>query len=111
MRRNGFLQSRAAARLLTRLLQGTRGDRSTGQLAGKEPVARALRFPIRPQEREQGGREHDVAIFAALALVHANHHALTIDVGDFQMGRFRNAQARRIADGEDGALFQRADGL
>ena len=82
-----------------------------GQFAGKEPVARAFGFPIRPQERQQRGREHDVAIFAAFALVHANHHALTINVGDFQMGRFRNAQARGIADGEDGALFQGADGL
>ena len=91
MGRNGFLQARAAARLLTGLLQGTRGDRSTGQLAGEKPVARMLCFPVRPQERQQRGREHDVAILAAFALVHANHHALTIDVGDFQMGRFGNA--------------------
>ena len=64
-----------------------------------------------PQEREQRGREHDVAILAAFALVHANDHALTVDVGDFQMRRFGDAQACSIADGEDGPLFQRADGL
>ena len=74
--------------------------------AGKEPQAGARGFPIRAQEREKRGREHDVAIFASFALVHANHHALTINVGGFQMDHFADPQPRRVADSEDGALLQ-----
>ena len=69
--------------------------------ARKEPVARALGFPIRPQERQQRGGEHDGAILAALTLVDADDPALTIDVGDFEMGRFGDPQPRRRANSND----------
>src|SRR6266436_660543 len=37
---------------------------------------------------EQLGTEHDIAIFAPLTTLDTDHHALTIDVADFQMRQF-----------------------
>ena len=78
-------------RVLTGILHGIRGNRLSRQLAGKEPLVRTLRLPIRAQERQQRRREHDIAIFPTFALVHPNDHPLTINVGDLQMGRFGDA--------------------
>lgn len=111
MWRDGFLQSGPPPCLLTGEMYGMAGEGLLKPGAGKEPVAGARGFPIRAQQAEERGREHYVAIFAAFALVNPDDHALTINVGEFQMDRFADPQPRRIADGEDGALLQGAHGL
>jgi hypothetical protein len=44
--------------------------------------------------------------FLAFALLDPNDHALTVDVGDFELEGFGEAQARRIATGQDRAMLQ-----
>ena len=44
--------------------------------------------PVGAGCREQLGTEHDIEIFAALAAADVHHHALTVDVVDFQRGQF-----------------------
>ena len=46
------------------------------------------------QQREQMRRQHDVAVFAALALLDADDHVLTVDVADLQRDHFGGAQTR-----------------
>ena len=58
-------------------------------LAWKEPEAGFPRqpLPVSAQFVEQLGAEHHVAIFAPLAATDMNHHALTVDVADLQVGQ------------------------
>ncbi len=44
--------------------------------------------------------QRDIAILGALAAVHMDHHALTIDVGDFQMECFVKSEAAGVHGGE-----------
>ena len=48
------------------------------------------------QFSEQVGTEHDVAVFAALALMDMDHHATRVDVGDLQVRQFRSSNAGAI---------------
>src|SRR2546425_10944386 len=41
-------------------------------------------------------RQHDVAVFAALALLHADDHAFAVDVADLERDHLGGAQARPI---------------
>ena len=71
---------------VTGAVELTRGDRLGGLLAGEEPVARPLYEPPLSQEIEQVGREHDIAVLAALALLDPDQHAGAVDVCDFEVG-------------------------
>src|SRR6516162_1804892 len=53
-------------------------------LAGMHPSLLARGAPPFTQYLEQVGRENDVAILLALALLDADHHSVTIDVGELQ---------------------------
>lgn len=43
--------------------------------------------------------------YATLALLDTDHHALAVDVGGLECNCLRDAQSRRVANGEDGASF------
>ena len=76
-----------------------RGDRGIGTPAvarpGKEIGLRSHPAVVLTQRGEERGTEGDLAIAAALALLDAEHHALAIDVADFELARFAAPQARR----------------
>ena len=58
----------------------------------------------------QGGEERraegDLAIAPALALLDPEHHALAIDVADFQLARFAATQARAVEGEQQRAVIE-----
>src|ERR1035437_3467237 len=59
-------------------------------VAWKEPLLRLApeSTPVSAQRIEQLRAEHDIAVLASLALPDVNHHPLTVDIADLQVGRF-----------------------
>ena len=70
-----------------------------------------MRFPVFPEQGQQPGREHDVAILGPLGLTDANDHALAIDVVDAQGQDLGDPQARGVGGHEDGPMAEAGDGL
>ena len=62
--------------------------------------------PVLAQQMESGLRQRDIAVLGALAAVDMDHHALTVDVGDFEMAAFVKTQAAGIDRGEIGVVVQ-----
>ena len=58
------------------------------------------------QRGEQRRTEGNLAIAAALALLDAEHHALAIDVADFELARFAAAQARAVERQQQRAVIE-----
>jgi hypothetical protein len=83
-----------------------RRDRLAWLLAGEEPATWPHHPPPLPQDVEQVGREHDIAVLAALALLDPDQHAGAVDVGDLEVGDLRDAQAAAIGDAQRGAVLQ-----
>src|SRR5208337_3972550 len=90
----------------------TCGYRLTGSpalTAGKQPaflyrrlpvVTRRPHLPPLPQQIEHLGREHDVAVLAALRLLHANDLLRAVDVLDLEPHHLAGAQAAAVAETE-----------
>jgi hypothetical protein len=49
--------------------------------------------------------------FTIFALVHTDHHALAVDIGDLQVYDLGNTQARGVRGHQDGALLETGDRL
>ena len=62
-------------------------DGVAGDIAGEEPRFGFCHSPPLPQDFQQLGRKHYVAIFLPLALIDADDHTLAIDVGRVSAGR------------------------
>ena len=54
-------------------------------------------------------RQRNIAILGALAAVDMDHHALTIDIGDFEMKAFVKTQAAGVHGGEVGIVVESFD--
>jgi ParB/RepB/Spo0J family partition protein len=67
-------------------------------------------LPIIPEQLEQSGRQHDIAIFAALTLLDPDNHTLAVDGRRREMDRFGDPQAGCVTDGQSHAVFQVVDG-
>jgi len=65
--------------------------RPIGLLARKHMPGGAVRFPIRPQCRQQSGREGNQPLPVPFAAGHAELHPIAVDVGDLQGSRFGQA--------------------
>ena len=80
-------------------------DVASGKHSGEQPLARRPGAPpVVAQGLQQPRREHDEAVLAALALVHADNHAAAVDVGGPQADGLGDAQAGRVAGGQDRAV-------
>ena len=55
---------------------------------------------------QQAWRQHDITVFAPLALLDADEHAFGIDIADADLYGFGNAQAGSIAEHQRGAVFE-----
>jgi len=78
--------------------------------AGKHPCPGwSHGAPIVRQHLQQPGRQHDVAVFLSLTLLHAQHHALAIDSLRLQPGRLGNTQACGITCRQDRLVFEALD--
>src|SRR3972149_12032267 len=79
-------------------------DSSTASAQGREEKAgMAVGGPIAAPQLKSSLGQSDVAILGALAAVDMDHHARAIDIGDFEMPRFVQAQAAGIDGGRAGA--------
>ena len=67
---------------------------------GAPPVAQRL---------QQLGREHDVAVLLALALLDTHHHALAVDLAGLQANGLGDAQAGGVAGGQDRPVLEALD--
>src|SRR6516225_1941951 len=61
--------------------------------------------PVAAQRVEQFRREHDVAVFAAFALGHPDHHPLVVERAGLQANGFRDAQTGSVASRQDRLVF------
>ena len=94
VRMNIFLEAGALGGLLASLPNGFGIDGVIGAMvvmARKEPDSwfSAQALPVLTKFLQQFRTEHHVAVFASLATLDVKHHALAIDVADFQVGQFR----------------------
>jgi hypothetical protein len=64
------------------------GARSASAKGWEEKMRMAMRAPIPAQQMQSGQRQRDIAVLGALAAVDMDHHALTVDIGDFEMQGF-----------------------
>ena len=99
-------------RPLAGMLDRADADVPAGLLAGKQPLARRpFDLPVGAQQVEQPGREHDQALLAALALGHAQDHALAVDVAGAQGHDLEDAQPGGIGGDQHGAHLEVRDGV
>ena len=67
-------------------------------------------LPVVPQQREQTGRQHHVAVFAALALLDPDDHTPAVDGAGSEPDGFGDPQTCRVTDGQNHAVLQFVDG-
>src|SRR5205809_8148082 len=100
MGRDGLGNATTSPRFLTGPFYGFAVDVTARNIAGTQPRLGLHRSPPVPQAFQQLGGEHDVAVFLPLALLHADDHALAIDIDGLQANGFGDAQASRVASGQ-----------
>jgi hypothetical protein len=64
--------------------------------SGEEPQGWPILFPGVPEELEEAWRPHHKAIALAFALADADHHALTLNSGDWERTELGHPQARGV---------------
>jgi hypothetical protein len=79
--------------------------------ARKEPVRRTLEAPPVAEDRKEPRGQHHVPIVRTLAMRDAQDHAPTVDGGHGEPDGFGDAQAGRIAGGEQRAVLGQADAV
>src|SRR5205814_7884030 len=65
--------------------------------AGEQPGSRLSQSPVGPKDAQELGRQHDVAVLAALAVFDPNDHAAAVDVANLEGGHLADAQPRAIS--------------
>ena len=111
MRRDRLADAALRPHVPTGVIDGGWRDRLAGPVTGKQPLSGMGALPIVPQDGPAAGRQHDVAIFPAFALLDADDHALAVDRRGLQADRFGNPQTGRVTDGQDHAVLQVVHGV
>ena len=131
MRRNRLADAALQAHFPTGAIDGGWSDRLAGPITGKQPLSgmgilpivpkhrrcpqpppllsRMGILPIVPEHRQQFGRQHDIAIFVALALVDPNDHALAIDRSGLEADGFGDLQTGGVTDGPKAVRLQASE--
>src|SRR6266702_4189825 len=102
---DGFRETGQPMRLLASCFYGVLRDWPIIVNAREQPLLRANGDPVAAQDLQQHGRQHHVPIFATFTLLDANNHTGTIDGGGLQPDGLRDAQACRVAGGQDHPMF------
>lgn len=89
---------------VTRPVDGVGGDRLARDRVGEEPPRGFLKTPPVPQQVEECGREHDVAVLLALALSDTEDHPAAIDVAHPEVDGFPDPQTRGVTGRQDRPL-------
>jgi hypothetical protein len=110
VRRDTFVDaglSRGEAHGLPDHLRGDRGiGTPTVARSRKEIGLRSHPSVVLPERGEERRTQGNLAIAAALALLDAEHHALTVDVTDSELARFGATQASAIERQEQRAVIE-----
>lgn len=107
--RDRFGDGGLLAHLPADMLDSGGRDGLSGQIAREQPLLGPCLAPVGPQDVQELGRQHDVAVLAPFARVDADHHALAVDRIGRQADRFGDPQAGRIAHGENDSVFRVVD--
>src|SRR5215472_14309068 len=87
----------------TRMLPAVTGKQPG--LTGRHPALLARDPPPFMQYLKQDGRENDVSILLALALLDPDEHPVTIDIGELERYDLRGSQAGGISQAQDRSVL------
>src|SRR5690242_18104682 len=85
-------------------------DGPVGIAAGEQIAAGADHLPVEAEDGQEAGREHDLAVLAALALADAGGHAAAVDALDAEGDHLGEPQAGGVGGHEDRAMLEVLDG-
>src|SRR5471032_253336 len=117
MERYALADSGRIGRLMEQAVELAGCHRLTGPLAWKQPAllygscgieTPPARLPPLAQQVERVGRQHDIAVLAALGLLDPNDLLRAVDVLDLQPDHLAGAQAAAIAETEQHAHLEAA---
>src|SRR5450432_3527443 len=117
MERYALADSGRIGRLMEQAVELACCHRLTGPLAWKQPAllhgscgieTPPARLPPLPQQVERVGRQHDIAVLAALGLLDPNDLLRAVDVLNLQPDHLAGAQAAAIAETEQHADLEAA---
>ena len=117
MQRHALADSGRIGGLMEQAVELAGRHRLAGPLAGKQPAflhgscgieTPATRLPPLAQQVERVGRQHDIAVLAALGLLDPNDLLRAVDVLDLQPDHLAGAQAAAIAETEQHAHLEAA---
>src|ERR1017187_3762622 len=117
MERYALADAGRIGRLMEQAIELAGCHRLTGPLAWKQPAllhgscgieTPPARLPPLAQQVERVGRQHDIAVLAALGLLDPNDLLRAVDVLDLQPDHFAGAQAAAIAETEQHAHLEAA---
>jgi len=81
-------------------------ERGDLQFAAKQPAPWAGLAPILPQQVQQAGRQHGLAITPALAVIDMDQRPVAIDILDLEIADLGCPEPRALADPERRAIFE-----
>src|SRR5262245_36016879 len=90
-------------------IKGLIDARSASAESGEEKPRMAVRTPILAEQMKSSLRQRDVTVLSTLAAVDVDHHALAVDIGDFEMAAFVKTQATGIDGGEIDVVVESFD--
>ena len=117
VQRHAFPDTGRVGRLMKQAVKLAGGHRPAGPKAGKQPallqgrsgiMARWADLPPLAQQIERLGRQHDIAILAALGLLDANDLLRAVDMLDLKPDYLARAQSAAIAETEQNAGLETA---
>ncbi len=98
--RHPFAELGRGARRAAGGVQHLNIDRPALVPAGEQPLRRSRQPPVGAQDAQQLRRQHDIAVFAALAVLDPDYHPAAVDIADFEPDRLRGAQPGGISGGQ-----------
>src|SRR5215472_5352284 len=116
VRMNRFPETCTLSRLLASMPNSFRIDGPIPAMAvitRKKPDTRLSPQPppVFPEFLEQLVAQHHVSILASLPALDVNHHALAVDVANFQVRQFGTAHSRSVERHQQGAMVGSTGGI
>jgi hypothetical protein len=85
---------------------GERRDWLVRPVTGKQPLFGVGMLPIVAELDRQFGRQHDIAIFVAFALINPDQHVLAVNRSRLEADGLGDLQTGRVTDGQNHAMLQ-----
>src|ERR1700730_16287152 len=92
-------------RVLAHRFYSVPADVAADSITREEPPFGLVHSPPVAQDFEELWGKHDIAIFGTFTLLDTDEHSLTVDIGDLQADRLRDAQSGGVAGRQDRAML------